>query len=284
MVSGLARRLVKRDDRARWFFLGVVPGEMRRQLGQQCGLLLLVQPVRWRPVERLPRLRLPPRQNPVELGRGLVGAAFRGRKVGRGVPPSRCQGTRIAAAWKAAFPVSAYARSLNWENGRLARSMDGPCAAPATDETSVVPVSLPPAAKMADFPLVPPRWRRWERLVAEKSRNGPAVCTKRACPWYPVGLPLVPCGPATCPRWACHWYPVGLPFAPNGRPISEFSGYGLAASRQRVQGRTAEILKIFRNPRQLQNIWQSGRRWNAVPNAFRGRKVGRGVPPLGTKH
>ena len=109
-----------------------------------------------------------------------------------------------------------------------------------------------------------------------------------------MGLPFVPNGPATCTRWACHWYPVGLPFAPNGRPISEFSGYGLAASRQRVQGRTAEIMKIFRNPRQLQNIWQSGRRsiaargdgrrWNAVPTAFRGCKVGRGVPPLGTKH
>ena len=96
---------------------------------------------------------------------------------------------------------------------------------------------------------------------------------------YQTGLPLAPNGPATCTRWACHWYPVGLPFAPKGRPISEFSGYGLAASRQRVQGRTAEILKIFRNPRQLQNIWQSGRRSIAAPTAFRGCKVGRGVPP-----
>ena len=113
-----------------------------------------------------------------------------------------------------------------------------------------------------------PRWRKGERLVAEKRRNGPAVCTKRACHLPPMGLPSVPCEPATCTRWACHWYPVGLPFAPNGRPISELSGYGLAVSRQRVQGRTAEILKIFRNPSQLQNVWQSGRRWNAVPTAF----------------
>ena len=30
--------------------------------------------------------------------------------------------------------------SLDWENGRLARSMDSPCAAHATDGTSVVPV------------------------------------------------------------------------------------------------------------------------------------------------
>ena len=87
-------------------------------------------------------------QKPAPVAKHLAAwAAFCGRKVGRGVPPSRRQGTRIAAAWKAAFPVSAYARSLNWENGRLARSMDGPCAAPATDETSVVPVSPPPALR-----------------------------------------------------------------------------------------------------------------------------------------
>ena len=97
------------------------------------------------------------------------------------------------------------ARSLDWESGRLARSMDGPCAAHATDGTSVVPVSPPPASKMADFPLVPPRWRRWERLVAEKSRNGPAVCTKRACHLPPMGLPLVPCGPAVCTKWQAHF-------------------------------------------------------------------------------
>ena len=38
-------------------------------------------------------------------------------------------------------------RSLDWENGRLARSMDSPCAAHATDETSVFPVSPPPALR-----------------------------------------------------------------------------------------------------------------------------------------
>ena len=32
------------------------------------------------------------------------------------------------------------ARGIGWESGRLARSMDGPYAAPATDGTSVVPV------------------------------------------------------------------------------------------------------------------------------------------------
>ena len=71
---------------------------------------------------------------------------------------------------------------IDWE--RLARSMDGPCAAHATDETSVVPVSAAilaarlggtprptfPAAWKAAFPVNAPRglgphWRRGARLL-----------------------------------------------------------------------------------------------------------------------
>ena len=58
----------------------------------------------------------------------------------------RTEETLHAAAWKAAVPVSACARSLDWENGRLVRSMDGPCAAHATGETPVLPVKAPQGA------------------------------------------------------------------------------------------------------------------------------------------
>ena len=93
--------------------------------------------------------------------------------VGRGVPPSRQheRNTNMNDTTKSKAPRATDARFVArgrrayWENGRLVRSMDGPCAAPATDETSVVPVSA--AARKAAFPVSPPpRWwlsmlRRW---------------------------------------------------------------------------------------------------------------------------
>ena len=81
--------------------------------------------------------------------------------VGRGVPPSRQheRNKNMNDTTKSKTPRAtderavargrravARGRRAYWENGRLVRSMDGPCAAPATDETSVVLVSSPPAA------------------------------------------------------------------------------------------------------------------------------------------
>ena len=91
-------------------------------------------------------------------------------------PPPRACPLEIPAAWKAAFPVSAYARSLNWENGRLARYMDGPCAAPASVEMSVVPVSPPPAAWKAAFPVSAcARRLDWENGRLARSMDGPCA-------------------------------------------------------------------------------------------------------------
>ena len=69
--------------------------------------------------------------------------------AGRGVPPSRQheRNKNMNDTTKSKTPRAtderfvARGRRAYWENGRLVRSMDGPCAAPATDETSVVPVS-----------------------------------------------------------------------------------------------------------------------------------------------
>ena len=100
--------------------------------------------------------------------------------VGRGVPPSRQheRNTNMNDTTKSKAPratderfvargrrAAARGRRAYWENGRLVRSMDGPCAAPATGGTPVVPVGGSPrtarptfsAAKMAAVPVKAPR-------------------------------------------------------------------------------------------------------------------------------
>ena len=85
VVSGLERparpssSYVERGDGSRWSFLGDLAGGTRRLLGQPRGRLPLVLPNPRRSGVREIRHRLPPRPNPVELGSGLVGAAFHRR-------------------------------------------------------------------------------------------------------------------------------------------------------------------------------------------------------------
>ena len=54
--------------------------------------------------------------------------------------------------------------AANWENERLARSMDGPCATHATDGTSVAPVSA--AWKAADARTFAATLRAFARPLA----------------------------------------------------------------------------------------------------------------------
>jgi hypothetical protein len=111
--------------------------------------------------------------------------------VGRGVPPSRqherntnMNDTTKSKAQRATDErFVARGRRAYWENGRLVRSMDGPCAAPATGGTPVVPVRPPPTSLE---PLVRRAWcLRFARVVHVLV---PFVLSARRNAWK-AGLP-----------------------------------------------------------------------------------------------
>ena len=104
--------------------------------------------------------------------------------VGRGVPPSRQheRNTNMNDTTKSKAPRAtderfvargrrsvARGRQAYWENGRLVRSMDGPCAAHATGGTPVVPVGGS-AGRLA--PPSPPSRRRSRRSATLPCRGG----------------------------------------------------------------------------------------------------------------
>ena len=108
--------------------------------------------------------------------------------VGRGVPPSRQheRNKNMNDMTKSKAPRAtderfvargrrsvARGRQAYWENGRLVRSMDGPCADHATGGTPVVPVGVSPS-RWSRAPSGASTRRRWPSttFAARSSASG----------------------------------------------------------------------------------------------------------------